>query len=59
LFKSEAVFGPWAKHWNMGLGLTIIATVVLLPRGLIGLPELVKERLMGRRNTQEGAHEAA
>lgn len=59
LFKSEAVFGSFAKHWNMGLGLTIIATVVLLPRGLIGLPELVKERLMGRRNTQEGSHEAA
>ena len=59
LFKSEAIFGSYAKHWNMGLGLTIIATVVLLPRGLIGLPELVKERLMGRRNPQEAAREAA
>lgn len=58
-FKSEAIFGSYAKHWNMGLGLTIIATVVLLPRGLIGLPDLVKERLIGRRNTQEGSHEAA
>lgn len=58
-FKSEAIFASYAKHWNMGLGLTIIATVVLLPRGLIGLPDIVKERLMGRRNTQEGSHEAA
>ena len=60
LFKSEAVFGAFAKHWNMGLGLTIIATVVLLPRGLIGLPDILRDRLIGgRRNVQEGAHEAA
>ena len=59
LFKSEAVFGSFAKHWNMGLGLTIIASVVLLPRGLIGLPQAIRERLVGRRNTQEATHEAA
>ena len=49
LFKSEAVFGSFAKHWQLGLGLAIIASVALLPRGLIGLPELLRERLMGRR----------
>jgi branched-chain amino acid transport system permease protein len=38
LFKSEALFGAFAKHWNLGLGLTIIASVALLPRGLVGLP---------------------
>ena len=59
LFKSEAVFGPYAKHWNMGLGLTIIASVVLLPRGLIGLPELLKQRLVGRNNPAEVRHDAA
>jgi branched-chain amino acid transport system permease protein len=59
LFKSEAVFGPYAKHWNMGLGLTIIASVVLLPRGLIGLPELLKQRLVGRNNPKEARHDAA
>ncbi len=59
LFKSEAVFGPYAKHWNMGLGLTIIASVVLLPRGLIGLPELLKQRLVGRNNPGEARHDAA
>ena len=37
LFKSEAVFGSFAKHWHLGLGLTIIAFVALLPKGLIGL----------------------
>lgn len=36
-FKSEDVFGPFAKHWQLGLGLAIIACVALLPRGLVGL----------------------
>ncbi len=58
-FKSEAIFGAFAKHWNMGLGLTIIASVVLLPRGLVGLPGQIKARLTGRRGEEEGArHEA-
>jgi hypothetical protein len=37
-FKSEAIFGEFAKHWHLGLGLTIIASVALLPRGLVGVP---------------------
>jgi branched-chain amino acid transport system permease protein len=48
LFQSEAVFGAFAKHWHLGLGLTIIASVALLPRGLIGLPRQWRERLGGR-----------
>lgn len=47
LFKSEAVWGAFAKHWHLGLGLTIIATVALLPRGLVGLPGQMRERLAG------------
>ena len=47
-FKSEAVFGPFAKHWHLGLGLTIIASVALLPNGLVGLPARLRERLRGR-----------
>lgn len=47
LFKSEAVFGTLAKHWHLGLGLSIIASVVLLPKGLIGLPGQVRSRLIG------------
>ncbi len=35
---SEAVFGAFAKHWHLGLGLTIIASVAVLPRGLVGIP---------------------
>jgi branched-chain amino acid transport system permease protein len=37
-FRSEAIFGEFAKHWHLGLGLTIIASVALLPRGLVGIP---------------------
>ena len=37
-FKSEALFGAYAKHWSLGLGLSIIASVALMPKGLVGLP---------------------
>jgi branched-chain amino acid transport system permease protein len=57
-FKSDAIFGAFAKHWNMGLGLTIISSVVFLPRGLVGLPGQIKARLTGRRGV-EGARDEA
>ena len=47
-FKSEAIFGDFAKHWHLGLGLTIIASVALLPRGLVGVPGQWRDRLVGR-----------
>lgn len=37
LFQSQAVFGPFAKHWQLMLGLAIIGFVALMPRGLVGL----------------------
>ncbi len=37
LFQLEALLGPLASHWQLTLGLTIIAFVALLPKGLIGL----------------------
>ena len=49
LFKSEAIFGAFAKHWPLGLGLTIIASVALLPEGLIGLPAPWQWRWQWRR----------
>ena len=49
LFKSEAVFGAFAKHWHLGLGLAIIASVVLLPQGLLGIPQQLRARLAGPR----------
>lgn len=58
LFKSEALFGAFAKHWHLGLGLSIIVSVALLPRGLIGLPSQLWDRLTGRgiRPTQPMEH---
>jgi branched-chain amino acid transport system permease protein len=47
-FKSEAIWGAFAKHWHLGLGLTIIACVALLPHGLVGLPTQWRTRLTGR-----------
>ena len=47
-FKSEAIFGAFAKHWHLGLGMVIIASVAMLPRGLVGLPGQLRERLAGR-----------
>jgi branched-chain amino acid transport system permease protein len=54
-FKSEAIFGDFAKHWHLGLGLSIIASVALLPRGLVGLPQQWAARLLGSR--KEAKHE--
>jgi branched-chain amino acid transport system permease protein len=48
LFKSEAIWGSFAKHWHLGLGLTIIACVAALPNGLVGLPAAWRARLVGR-----------
>jgi len=43
LFQAEALIGPLAAHWQLSLGLAIIAFVALLPKGLIGL----RARLLG------------
>ncbi|MEO7150973.1 MAG: branched-chain amino acid ABC transporter permease [Burkholderiaceae bacterium] len=48
LFRSEAVFGAYAKHWHLPLGLTIIVCVALLPNGLVGLPAQWRARRAGR-----------
>jgi branched-chain amino acid transport system permease protein len=44
LYKSEAVFGEAAKRWQLMLGLTIIVGVLLLPRGLVALPDRLRRR---------------
>jgi len=48
LFKSDAIFGAFAKHWQLDLGLTIIACVALMPSGIVGLPAHWRDRLAGR-----------
>jgi branched-chain amino acid transport system permease protein len=37
VFQSEALFGSFAKHWQLSLGLAIIALVATMPRGVVGL----------------------
>ncbi|HEU4457508.1 MAG TPA: branched-chain amino acid ABC transporter permease [Methylibium sp.] len=44
LYQSQAVFGAFAKHWQLLLGLTIIAFVAALPDGLMGLGRLLRRR---------------
>lgn len=53
IFRSEALFGAFAKHWHLGLGLAIILCVALLPRGLISLPSQWRIRLMGSPRSAE------
>ena len=57
-FKSEAIFGAFAKHWHLGLGVTIIASVALLPRGLVGVPQQLRDRLIGRPSRRAETTEA-
>lgn len=42
LFQTEGLVGPLAAHWQLTLGITIIAFVALLPKGLIGLGAALK-----------------
>lgn len=51
IFRSEALFGSFSKHWHLGLGLAIILCVALLPKGLISLPSQWRIRLMGGRES--------
>jgi branched-chain amino acid transport system permease protein len=38
LYQSEALFGSFARHWQLPLGLTIIACVALMPNGVVAVP---------------------
>jgi branched-chain amino acid transport system permease protein len=37
-FQSETLFGAFARHWQLPLGLAIIACVALMPNGVVALP---------------------
>ena len=43
-FKNDAVFGDFAKRWQLLLGITVIACVLLLPHGLVGLSAQLRRR---------------
>jgi len=46
-FRSEVIFGSFAKYWHLGLGFSIILCVAFLPRGLFGIPFLLQSILQG------------
>ena len=54
LFQSQAVFGSFAKHWQLMLGLTIIVFVALMPRGLVGALIDIGRRLRPAQGGQHG-----
>lgn len=37
LLQTHALVGPLADHWQLSLGIAIIAFVALLPRGIVGI----------------------
>jgi branched-chain amino acid transport system permease protein len=57
-FKSEAIFGAFAKHWHLGLGFTIIASVALLPHGLVGIARQWRARRDRGRARRDAADDA-
>ncbi|WMD20609.1 branched-chain amino acid ABC transporter permease [Achromobacter seleniivolatilans] len=48
LFQSQELFGDYARHWHLPLGIAIIALVALLPNGLAGLPAQWRQRREAR-----------
>jgi branched-chain amino acid transport system permease protein len=44
LLSTHAIVGPLADHWQLTLGLAIIAFVALLPKGIIGLAARISPR---------------
>lgn len=54
LFQSSAVFGEFSRHWQLMLGFTIIASVALMPNGLIGIGRQLGRRVFQLRWMQHG-----
>ena len=45
LAQSEALFGTFAKHWQLTLGIVIIVCVAAMPNGLVGIASATKRRI--------------
>jgi branched-chain amino acid transport system permease protein len=39
------IFGSFSKNWHLGLGLTLILSVALLPKGLFGIRDQLQKSL--------------
>ena len=44
VYRSETIFGEFARRWQLMLGVTLIASVLALPEGLAGLPQRLRWR---------------
>ena len=44
VLSTHAFVGPLADHWQLTLGLAIIAFVALLPKGLVGMAARLSPR---------------
>ena len=44
LVKDQGVFGAFAKHWQLMMGVLVVLVAVFLPRGLAGLGTLARRR---------------
>jgi branched-chain amino acid transport system permease protein len=57
LYQSEALFGAFARHWQLPLGLTIIAAVAFMPQGIVGVAEqwrVLRRRRVARKLAHAG-----
>ena len=43
----QEVFSAWTKHWQLAMGLVIVAAVLFLPGGLSAIPGRIKRALQG------------
>ena len=49
LLSTHAIMGNAADHWQLTLGLAIIALVALLPRGLVGINDKWQQKAAARK----------
>ena len=56
VLSSQALFGVYAKHWQLAMGLLIIALVLALPHGIGGLIDIALRRHRHNRNDGEVDH---
>ena len=43
----QEAFGAWTKHWQLAMGLAIVAAVLFLPGGLSAIPARLKRAMTG------------
>ena len=43
----QEVFSMWTKHWQLAMGLMIVAAVLFMPGGLSAVPGRIKRALQG------------